>query len=127
MSNIDEVRIMYRDITGISAPKNLRKRMLEQLIEWHLDCIRNDVCTKEAFFYRRSSLEKIEFGNGKAEKRKVFLREWNGKVHIVQRCANGGFHYGKRTFSSLTRVAKEITGSHRSGPAFFQKSWRGEL
>ncbi|MBZ9964997.1 DUF2924 domain-containing protein [Mesorhizobium sp. BR1-1-2] len=127
MSNIDALRILYRDITGLSAPTNLRKRMMERLIEWHLHCMRNDIDSKEAFFYRRASIEGVNFANGNGSNREVFIREWNGKVHIVKQCANGDFRYGKRTFPSLTRVAKEITGGHRSGPAFFQKSWRGEF
>jgi hypothetical protein len=127
MQKIDDLRILYRDITGITAPASLRSEMLDKLIDWHLYCIKSGKEQKEAFFYRRGAMEKIDFSVKNAKGQEVLMREWNGKVHIVSRCNNGRFRYGNQTFASLTRVAKEITGGHRSGPAFFRKGWRGEL
>jgi hypothetical protein len=48
----------------------------------------------------------------------ALVREWNGARHVVL-VTNGGFQYGDKTYSSLTQVAKAITGKHRSGPQFF--------
>ena len=45
-------------------------------------------------------------------------REWNGQVHTVV-AMDKGFEYQGRNFASLTKIAKEITGSHWSGPRFF--------
>ena len=46
------------------------------------------------------------------------VREWNGKEHVVM-VMEGGFEYQGRKFRSLSAIAKEITGTHWSGPVFF--------
>ncbi len=46
------------------------------------------------------------------------LREWNGKIHTVM-VDEDGFNFDGRRFASLSHIAREITGSHWSGPRFF--------
>jgi hypothetical protein len=46
------------------------------------------------------------------------LREWNGNTHQVTVLAEG-FEYKNRRYRSLSAIAREITGTRRSGPAFF--------
>lgn len=46
------------------------------------------------------------------------LREWNGKLHTVM-VEEDGFRFNGRRFTSLSHVAREITGAHWSGPRFF--------
>jgi hypothetical protein len=46
------------------------------------------------------------------------LREWNGVTHIVD-VEPDGIRYQNRLYRSLTAVAREITGTHWSGPRFF--------
>ena len=46
------------------------------------------------------------------------VREWNGIAHVVD-TVDGGFRYRDKTYASLTAIAKEITGTHWSGPRFF--------
>ncbi|MDG4886866.1 MULTISPECIES: DUF2924 domain-containing protein [unclassified Mesorhizobium] len=46
------------------------------------------------------------------------MREWNGRMHIVE-VVHGGFVLDGKTFRSLTAVARRITGTHWSGPRFF--------
>ena len=48
-----------------------------------------------------------------------FIREWQGKVHEVLALKDGQFAYGGKTYRSLTTVARQITGTHQSGPRFF--------
>lgn len=116
---IDAARLRYRDITGLTAPRHLKKGMLDRLIDWHLHCITAGVASHEAFFYRQASVQSITLPQSSDSSDPAILREWNGTVHVVRRCANGTFRYGDRYFTSLTGVAKAITGTHRSGPAFF--------
>lgn len=47
------------------------------------------------------------------------VREWQGKVHEVLALEDGQFAYGGKTYPSLTVIAREITGTHQSGPRFF--------
>lgn len=46
------------------------------------------------------------------------IREWNGKPYRVE-VIDGGFMLDGKNYSSLSAVAKKITGAHWSGPRFF--------
>ncbi len=46
------------------------------------------------------------------------VREWNGRTYTVT-VIEDGFEYGEKTYRSLTKVARVITGAHWSGPRFF--------
>jgi hypothetical protein len=48
------------------------------------------------------------------------VRTWHGTRHEVLVVDGGkGFKYKDQTYSSLSEVAREITGSRWSGPRFF--------
>ena len=47
------------------------------------------------------------------------VREWNGTVHVVTIDEGGLVHWNDQQWNSLSQVAKAITGTHWSGPAFF--------
>ncbi len=46
-------------------------------------------------------------------------REWNGTVHIVSIGDDGRITWNDRYWRSLSEVARAITGTRWSGPAFF--------
>lgn len=46
------------------------------------------------------------------------VREWNGRTLSVE-VVEGGFHYGDRTWRSLSEIARHVTGARWSGPRFF--------
>ncbi|MER9351983.1 DUF2924 domain-containing protein [Mesorhizobium sp. M0514] len=46
------------------------------------------------------------------------MREWNGRMHIVE-VIDGGFSLDGKTYRSLSAVARRITGAQWSGPRFF--------
>jgi hypothetical protein len=46
-------------------------------------------------------------------------REWNGALHVVNVDENNAIHWNGRTWRSLSEVARAITGTRWSGPAFF--------
>ena len=46
------------------------------------------------------------------------VRHWRGKPHEVL-VTESGFEYGGRSYGSLSQIAREITGTQWSGPAFF--------
>ena len=46
------------------------------------------------------------------------MREWHGRTHTVT-VTDDGFEYAGASYSSLTKIAKKITGAHWSGPRFF--------
>lgn len=46
------------------------------------------------------------------------VRDWQGKAHRVQ-VTESGFEYNGNTYRSLSQIARQITGTSWSGPAFF--------
>ncbi len=56
----------------------------------------------------------------------VLIREWHGAKHQVT-VLKDGFMFGGKRFRSLSRIAREITGTRWSGPLFFGlKNFRQE-
>ena len=47
------------------------------------------------------------------------VREWQGKVHIVTIGETGEVEWNGKVWRSLSEVARAITGTRWSGPAFF--------
>ena len=48
-----------------------------------------------------------------------FVREWRGKVHVVTMSEDGRYRWNDRDWNSLSLIARTITGTQWSGPAFF--------
>lgn len=46
------------------------------------------------------------------------IRSWNGRTLSVE-VMKKGFLFEARTYSSLSAIAREVTGTHCSGPRFF--------
>jgi hypothetical protein len=55
----------------------------------------------------------------------VLLREWQGATHQVIVAEDGVLYRGQR-YRSLSKVARLITGSRWSGPAFFGLKKHGQ-
>ena len=47
------------------------------------------------------------------------VREWQGTAHVVTVGEDGVIRWGDREWRSLSEVARAITGTRWSGPAFF--------
>lgn len=47
------------------------------------------------------------------------VREWNGRVHVVTIGEDQVIRWNERDWGSLSEVARAITGTRWSGPAFF--------
>jgi hypothetical protein len=47
------------------------------------------------------------------------VREWKGHLHTVTIDAEQQVHWNGRQWNSLSEVARAITGTRWSGPAFF--------
>jgi hypothetical protein len=116
-NQLDLLRIEYRDLTGFAAPKNFRAELLKKLLVWHKACVARGTPSSEAFFYRSGMIAQIDTStetNGD-----TYIREHKGRTHIVRKIGPGEFVYNGRQFTSLTAVARRITGAHQSGPRFF--------
>jgi len=73
---------------------------------------------------RRASqrLEQIAFAKTRttdAQPGMRLVREWQGKLHVVTIAEDGAVLWNEKHWRSLSEVAREITGTRWSGPAFF--------
>lgn len=48
----------------------------------------------------------------------TLIREWRGQIHTVL-VQEGGYEHRGRVYTSLSEIARAITGAHWSGPRFF--------
>lgn len=65
-----------------------------------------------------------QLGRGKANARNVqrprrLTREWNGAIYVVNMNDDGAIQWNGQRWNSLSHVARAITGTRWSGPAFF--------
>lgn len=73
----------------------------------------------------RQVIQKIEqLARGKTQTRSLapgirLMREWNGTLHAVTIGDDGAIRWNDRSWKSLSAVARAITGTRWSGPAFF--------
>ena len=73
---------------------------------------------------RRLSQQLDQLAAGKTRTRPArpgmgLVREWNGTVHVVTIGEDGVIRWSERDWRSLSEVARAITGTRWSGPAFF--------
>ncbi len=73
----------------------------------------------------RAFAKQLETGDGTAFDAGITLkpgaklvREWGGDTYVVI-ALEDGFEFDGRRYRSLTKIAREITGAHWSGPRFF--------
>lgn len=115
----------WRRLWRSAAPAKLSRDLLELGVAWKLQegaLGGIDAKTRRALAKLR---ERIDDGRSPAPKRLAHLRpgarlirEWRGETHEV-RVIEGGFEWRAARYSSLSSIAKAMTGSPRSGPLFF--------
>ncbi len=73
----------------------------------------------------RAARQQLE-GSGETPPRTIplapglrLVREWQGTVHVVTVDETGTILWNGRSWKSLSEVARAITGTRWSGPAFF--------
>jgi hypothetical protein len=117
--SIEEARLLYVDLTGSSAPRNLKFELLKRAIYWHMQCARYNVPKRQAHIHVSVAPGRIRSIAAGPQIGSLLLREWKGAVHEVRRTTENQYTYNGKTFSSLSAVASFITGCKRSGPRFF--------
>jgi hypothetical protein len=122
---IFELRGEWRRLHRLSPPMRLSRDLLTRGIIYKLQERPLGGLSKSML----RKLERLNAGEALNEAQKPIppislkpgtrlVREWRGATHSVLIHADGVEWNGKR-YSSLTIVAREITGAHWSGPRFF--------
>ena len=125
--DLPALRQHWRDFYGSEPPVRMSRELLIQAIAYRI---------QERMFgglSRAARMKLLGGGSGAAGSKRPrifrtehrikagtrFLREWHGQTHEVTATAEGSFLYRGKAYSSLSEVARQITGTRWSGPAFF--------
>lgn len=119
LSDLDgpALRQRWETETGSPAPR-ISPKLLRLALAWHIQA--------ETLGGLSPSVRRrlAQAAGGKSTTRTAsagtrLVREWQGVVHVVTIGENGTICWNEQEWSSLSAVARAITGSHWSGPAFF--------
>jgi hypothetical protein len=111
----------WSEVFGVRAPKSCQATLLRQALAWHaqMQALQRVSGPREAERpYRALKAAAAAPGDAALSPGTRLLREWQGRTHHVQVVADG-FEYDGRVWRSLSAIARSITGTRWSGPAFF--------
>lgn len=115
------VRQKWHEVFGKQPPNALTQDLMVRQLAWRLQ--------EEAFGgHGRETLKLLDaYGRQDASKVVLFrrlkpgtsvVREYQGVRHVVT-ISEGGFVWQDKTYTSLSAIAREITGARWNGPRFF--------
>ena len=112
-----ELRSRWAKLTG-RAPPNVSAALLRLALAWELQAREHGGLSRQT----QQRLEQLARGRTQtraAEPGMRLVRAWNGRPHIVTVGEDGRICWNDREWRSLSEVARAITGTRWSGPAFF--------
>jgi hypothetical protein len=112
-----ELRQRWVRLTGTPAPK-LGRDTLRLALAWEIQA------SAYGGFSRATTqaLDQLAHGRTRTEHARAgmrLVREWGGQVHVVEVGEDEVIRWDGRDWRSLSEVARAITGTRWSGPAFF--------
>jgi hypothetical protein len=127
------LRLQWRNVFGGSAPAHLPKLVLARILAYRVQAdALGDL--PDALLRTLAGFGPRESGGGSQARRaglpwttqpqrrikpgSILVREWDGRHHRVM-ALEEGFAWDGKTYHSLSRVARAITGGHWNGPRFF--------
>jgi hypothetical protein len=113
----DALRQRWRSLVGSPAPK-VSPKMLRLALAWEIQA------RASAGLARTTSQTLDQLGRGQTRTQAAtpgmrLVREWQGRVHVVTVGEDQVICWDEREWRSLSEVARAITGTRWSGPAFF--------
>jgi hypothetical protein len=140
-----ELAERWETIYGVRPPKGARRVLLQRAIAWHIQAqvfrgIKKEILRallKGPTAHARNGPRRAGLADSDAavdidirvpsRQRAIrplpssgarLVRDWRGKTHVVDVTQDGYVWQGK-SYSSLSVIAREITGARWSGPRFF--------
>jgi hypothetical protein len=125
------LRLLWKDLFGQLPHKKLRRELLVPILAYRLQEKVLGGLKPSIARWLRALAEEIRSGKSPGDVIPIqpragtrMVREWQGQLHEVTVTA-GGFDYKNQRYKSLSEIAREITGTRWSGPAFFGLKKRG--
>lgn len=123
---MDDIKALWKSLFGTDNPTHNRQ-FLERRIAYRLQEIEFRKVDRVLMDRNKRRIQQIiESGKNKKSDRDlqlaagtILIREYHGKEFQVMVSVDGQYEYEGRPYRSLSRIAKEITGTAWSGPVFF--------
>lgn len=109
---MEELREKYEKLTKQKAPDNMSKAMLKKYIVWY----------EQINSHELKELQQLLKGNNITNTMKSgtkLVREYQGQKHEVS-IIDGDFFYMGNKYKSLSKIARDITGTNWNGNLFFK-------
>lgn len=110
----------------------LRREVMIPIIAYRLQEVANGglkaAVEKRLFAFAQDGSREHKLVEGLTLRHKAgtrYVREWQEKLHEVS-VMSEGYEYNGHIYRSLSEIAREITGTRWSGPAFFGLKRRGK-
>lgn len=104
-------------LTKASVPR-ISPKMLRLALAWEVQARAYGGLSRETL-RKLDQLAAAKTRTGAVQPGMRLVREWNGKAHVVMVGEDKVIRWNDQEWRSLSEVAKAITGTHWSGPAFF--------
>lgn len=108
----DTLLSLWQDIFGKPPPPHTHTSFLRHALAWAIQA-GPKVTRKNIAAATPSRRTRPRAGHGTQ-----YIREWQGRTFRVTVTPNG-YDYGGKSWRSLSAIARDITGTRWSGPAFF--------
>jgi hypothetical protein len=120
----DGLRRTWRAVFGRTPPASLSTGLLARMIAWHIQERAFGGLDRDS----RRFLDSLARAGGSPRRRlkpgTVLVRDYQGQRHTVT-VGREGFDWQGTSYSSLSAIARAITGTAWSGPRFFALQGRG--
>lgn len=123
------LRRIWRESRGTAPPKTFSARLMRLALAWEVQAASEG---GESARYRKSWQRIIRLrsvsvrqAGGPVPRRTAaydgtrILKAWGGTTHEVEITGDGGATWNGQSYSSLSAVARAMTGTNRNGPKFF--------
>jgi hypothetical protein len=113
----EELRREWRRLTATPLPR-ISPSLLRLALAWEMQARAFGGLSRTT----QQKLDQISAGKTKtsaAVPGTRLVREWDGNLHVVTIDEQKVIHWNDRSWNSLSEVARAITGTRWSGPAFF--------
>lgn len=112
-----QLRERWAELTGSAVPK-VSPALLRLALAWELQAKAHGGLPREV----TRALDQQARGLTRTSPARTgmrLVREWNGRTHVVTVGEDQVIRWEERSYGSLSEVARAITGTRWSGPAFF--------
>jgi Protein of unknown function (DUF2924) len=118
---------LWQKAYGRAAPEGLRREQLVPFLAYRIQENAHGGLKPSTLSELRRIARDLEKPGGSTESRSRtkmksgtrLIRRWRGEAHEIG-ATESGFEYRGTTYRSLSEIARKITGTRWSGPAFFK-------